>query len=173
MKIAVAEIPKEGLDLPIRGEKLSLGDGEAVWCSPATLDGAVRLTKGAHGVLAEGTISAGLELCCSRCLEPFAFAGADRFRVWFVRPAPGASPEERELTADDLDVEFLTEDGIDLSGLLRESVLLLVPIQPLCREECRGLCPGCGANLNEGTCACPPAGVDPRLRPLQKLLTAR
>ena len=77
---------------------------------------------------------------------------------------------EVELTAEEMDVEFLKDDRLDLSGLLRESVLLNLPIQPLCRAECRGLCPRCGVNLNDTSCQCRSQAVDPRLLPLQHLL---
>lgn len=78
--------------------------------------------------------------------------------------------DEVELVAEEMDVEFLKDDRIDLSGLLRENVLLNLPIQPLCRAECRGLCPRCGINLNESSCQCRVQAPDPRFLRLQRLL---
>jgi hypothetical protein len=77
------------------------------------------------------------------------------------------------IAGGDLDVVPLVEDRIDLGALLQENVLLSLPVQPVCREGCRGLCPRCGAPLNAGPCGCPPQRVDPRLQALAKLRPTR
>jgi uncharacterized protein len=58
---------------------------------------------------------------------------------------------------------------IDLSEAVRQYMLLALPMKPLCREECAGLCPSCGHNLNLGPCGCPPSDIDPRFAPLTRL----
>ncbi|MBM4294554.1 MAG: DUF177 domain-containing protein, partial [Deltaproteobacteria bacterium] len=62
--------------------------------------------------------------------------------------------QEEELTAADLDVDFISGENIDLQGIVREQIILSMPLKPLCHEDCRGLCPGCGANLNREACTC-------------------
>jgi uncharacterized protein len=69
----------------------------------------------------------------------------------------------------DLDVGFYRDDQIDLSAVLSEQVVIDVPMKPVCSEECKGLCPNCGADLNEGECNCKEDKTDPRLAPLAEI----
>ena len=71
---------------------------------------------------------------------------------------------------DDLTTAFYRDEQIDLGQLVLEQFYLAVPMKPLCRESCRGLCPECGTNLNTGTCSCMREWVDPRLEGLRALL---
>ena len=75
---------------------------------------------------------------------------------------------EREVEEEDLETSYYRDDQIDLNELLREQFYLALPMKPLCREDCTGLCPQCGTNLNTGTCACAPQWEDPRLAPLRE-----
>jgi uncharacterized protein len=77
--------------------------------------------------------------------------------------------EEREVEEDDLETSYYRDDQVDLSELLREQFYLALPMKPLCRDDCKGLCAQCGTNLNTGTCDCHPAWDDPRLAPLKQL----
>lgn len=76
---------------------------------------------------------------------------------------------EYELGAGELDISFLEEEKINVAGLVRENVLLALPVQPLCDDDCRGLCPRCGANLNRGPCSCSTTHRDPRWGKLESL----
>jgi uncharacterized protein len=78
--------------------------------------------------------------------------------------------EERELSDKDLAVGFYQDDKIDLSQMIWEQVYLALPMKPLCKEDCRGLCPQCGTNLNLSMCSCDRETVDPRLATLKTLL---
>jgi uncharacterized protein len=118
-----------------------------------------------------GTVRTELELPCSRCLEPFRFPVDGEFDLRYL-PQPEASPdEEREVAEEDLETSFYRNEEIDLNELLREQFYLALPMKPLCRDECKGLCPQCGTNLNAGTCDCGPAWEDPRLAALKQLKT--
>jgi len=77
---------------------------------------------------------------------------------------------EGEVTEDDLDTSVYRDDQIDVNEVLREQFYLVLPMKPLCREDCAGLCPQCGTNLNGGACGCEPPVEDPRLAPLRKLM---
>ena len=115
-----------------------------------------------------GTARTELELDCSRCLEPFR----ERFEATFDQryvPAESGLAEERAVAEEDLDTSVYRDDGIDLDEMLREQFYLALPMKPLCREDCAGLCPQCGTNLNAGTCGCTTAWEDPRLAPLKGL----
>ncbi len=78
--------------------------------------------------------------------------------------------EERELHADDLDVEFYKNGIINLKDFLREQILLQVPMKPLCSDDCRGLCQYCGQDLNIAQCSCAPPSGHPGLSGLKDLL---
>ncbi len=83
---------------------------------------------------------------------------------------PQASTEaEREIEEDDLETSYYRDDQIDLNELMREQFYLALPMKPLCREDCKGLCAQCGTNLNTGTCDCAPVWEDPRLAALKAL----
>ena len=71
------------------------------------------------------------------------------FHVYLVVPREGSDQEEIELLDDDMEVDFIKGDTIDLSDIVREQIYLSLPMRSICKESCRGLCPVCGANLNE------------------------
>jgi len=90
--------------------------------------------------------------------------------VRYRGPLGAGVEEDHELGPEELDVSFLEGAQINVAGLVRENVLLALPVKPLCHEGCRGLCPQCGKNLNEGPCPCSSARLDPRWRELESLL---
>jgi uncharacterized protein len=116
-----------------------------------------------------GAVHARLELGCSRCLEPFPLEVDAPFDLRYLPASAMSSDPEREVPDEDLDLSYYRDDHIDLNELLREQFYLALPMKPLCREDCRGLCPQCGANLNAATCACATTREDPRLAALKNL----
>lgn len=120
-----------------------------------------------------GRLSAGLELACSRCLEPFRWPVDVPFELRYLPQSENTGDGEAEVEADDLQAAFYQEATIDLGQLLREQFYLALPMKPLCRPACQGLCPVCGTNLNTATCACPREWGDPRLAPLRHLLSGK
>lgn len=170
MLIEVSQIPQDGLDVSLPEAPLDLGGGDGIWAGPAAVEAELHLDRSGRGVLISGSFSGGVALICSRCLERFAFQAQDRFQVYCAAAAQGSLEQEHELSDDELDVTYLEEGRINTEELLRENILLSLPVQPLCHEDCRGLCPRCGANLNQGECGCTEACLDPRLQVLRKLL---
>ena len=118
-----------------------------------------------------GRVITTLELSCSRCLEPFTLPVDAVFDLRYQPRATNTGEGEREVEEDDLTTAFYDNDEIDLGQLMREQFYLSLPMKPLCREDCRGLCPQCGTNLNRATCGCTPAWEDPRLAALRGLKT--
>jgi uncharacterized protein len=116
-----------------------------------------------------GTVRTTLELPCSRCLEPFRSPVDASFDLRYQPHALNTGSDEREIEEDDLSTAFYENDEIDLGQLMREQFYLSVPMKPLCQDDCRGLCPMCGTNLNRGTCECKRDWVDPRLAVLKNL----
>ena len=117
-----------------------------------------------------GTSRTELELLCSRCLEPFRMPVDSAFDLRYLPAAEMSADDEREVQEEDLETSYYRDDQIDLNELLREQFYLALPMKPLCREDCKGLCAQCGTNLNTGTCACAAEWEDPRLAPLKGLI---
>lgn len=116
-----------------------------------------------------GTATTVLELACSRCLEPFELPVDSAIDVRYL-PQSENTGDEREVEDDDLSDAFYRDEAIDLGHLLEEQFYLALPMKPLCRPDCKGLCPHCGANLNVETCDCQARWEDPRLAGLKALM---
>jgi uncharacterized protein len=116
-----------------------------------------------------GEIETKVELVCARCLEPVVDELHRSFDL-FYHPLPkGEKSEEARLREDDAEIGFFEGEGLFLADVLREQVLLALPMKVICRSDCRGLCPNCGANLNHEECRCETHAADPRLAPLARL----
>lgn len=113
-----------------------------------------------------GELHAPTHAVCARCAEEFEQTSERGFRFVLTPKAVGYDDEN---DAEDLELSVYEGDEVDLSPLIREQLLLSLPTRPLCREDCRGLCPRCGANLNLVQCGCAAADADPRLSALHKL----
>ena len=124
------------------------------------------------GVRGRGKIRFSMYLVCSRCLEEFPLKVEKDVDVLFSEEGVKVRKEgeEIELSKNELDVDFIDRRGlIDMKGFVEEEVRLAVPLKPLCDPQCKGLCPICGFNLNQGECGCKREEVDPRLAPLLEL----
>ncbi|MBI3989011.1 MAG: DUF177 domain-containing protein [candidate division NC10 bacterium] len=166
MFVEISQIPAEGLDLLYQGD---LPEREGLWEPKTPVRASLHLEKREKGVVVSGTFSTVVGLSCSRCSDPVLLPVEDAFEIYLTPPSR-ALDENLELTPGELDVEFLEGDKINVLGLIVENILLSLPWQPLCREDCRGLCPRCGQNLNEVSCNCHEEEIDPRLALLKKLL---
>jgi len=167
--IPINEIPLEGLDLTLREESFDLEMEGVVANARAPIDLDLHLKRTGLNVSARGCVSTRLNLICSRCLRVFSLKVKEDFQFLYQRKGE-VSEGEHELLAGELDVEFLERDEIDIGELIRENILLGLPLKPLCREDCQGLCPRCGQNWNEASCDCAPEAGDPRLQVLKRLL---
>ncbi len=125
------------------------------------LGGAVTLTRTPQGLYVQGRITATIEHACARCLDNYDQAVSARLAELYHYPPESAPPDS--LTISD-DVQ------LDLTPVVREDFFLSIPMHALCRSDCKGLCPQCGANWNEGPCDCRDDTIDPRLAPLAGLL---
>jgi uncharacterized protein len=122
--------------------------------SPVELD--LRLEAVMEGVLVTGTATAALTGECARCLEPISDEIEVRFQELFVYDGQVVDPDE------ELEVSKLQDDLVDLEPLLRDAVVLALPFQPLCQDDCPGLCTECGARLADDPDHAHDEPVDPR-----------
>jgi uncharacterized protein len=116
-----------------------------------------------------GRVSAGLELQCARCLEPVQQDVDREFELLYRPLGADAGRDELSVTAAEAEIGYYQGDGILLEDVLREQVLLALPLKVTCREDCKGLCPHCGKNLNEEQCSCNVPMEDPRWAALKEI----
>ncbi len=177
MQIRISEMPAGGMTLTERVTvdhlpDLSMLTEEGAWRMQAPLDVTLSISPVAGMFRVEGKLRTVVGLTCSRCLAEFDETLASHFRVTYTRQLPEVDDQAadgRELTAEEMGLVPFEGEDIDLRGTLQEQIILALPMQPICRSDCRGLCAGCGANLNQGACACPSETVDPRLAVLNQL----
>ncbi|MFI5167449.1 MAG: YceD family protein [Thermoanaerobaculales bacterium] len=150
---------QERLELPAGS-----GSVDVVAVGPVQFEGGIE--RGARGYHLEGALTGSARLRCVRCLTEFPFEYAEHVDVKLL-PASGAPREDEiRLGRDDLETRFFVEPSLDLVELAAEQFALTVPMKPLCTADCRGICPRCGATLNQGPCACPKNEPDVRFAPL-------
>jgi uncharacterized protein len=125
--------------------------------------------KDASKVRLVGRVKTTLGLDCSRCVEPFEVPIDAAFDVLFLPAEVIGGVGEQGVKDDDLNVSFYKDDVIDLGDVMREQFYLALPMKPLCRPDCLGLCAVCGINRNREICTCQSQWVDPRLDALRKL----
>jgi uncharacterized protein len=163
MIIRVPDIPTEGLSIT---DASALG---TVYRDPTwrLLGVNLHLERDGADVFVTGEVRAAVTQACGRCLEP---SPADVTAALDVRLVPRpATADNVELAADDLDVDFYDKDEIDIGALIDAETTLALPMKPLCREGCLGLCPVCGGNRNVIKCECRERPPDPRLAALKDL----
>jgi uncharacterized protein len=124
------------------------------------IEGQIRIT---------GDLHTRVELVCARCLEPVTEEVAREFDLFYKPIATMTKEEEERLKLDDTEIAFFKGDGLFLTDVLAEQVLLALPMKAICRSDCRGLCPQCGVNLNNEECRCEAHVGDPRMAPLARL----
>jgi len=164
MRLNIEDIPEDGLQ-----EEIDLSISLDNTGAPVVVHSNLKIDKIGSRILVGGSAGAEIYLKCSRCLNEFIYPVDITFSEDYV-PAERNDEEGRQETDHrDLDLSFYTNDEINIVEVIREQVLLTLPIKPLCSSACRGLCPACGKDLNQGTCQCRKGGVDPRLAPLEIL----
>jgi uncharacterized protein len=152
------KIAPEEIDLQTEGVKVT---GEA--------DVRGELSKNAAKTDVSGAVKVPLEVDCTRCLTPVRTLLDIRFDVDFVGRDMVPEARETHLESTDLDVDVVEGNELDLTHLAREQILLNLPETILCREDCKGICPKCGSDLNAGNCNCSEDEIDPRWAALKDL----
>ena len=173
MKIPLSDIPKEGLALECRMDPVTLGleDSEVGFETPVQVSARLEVTD--RTVYISGEAETRTRLQCVRCLGPLPFPLHPSFQMTLEpqESESGKVPGElHELHRGELDEHYYSGDAIDLAELVREQILLALPAYPLCRSDCRGLCPQCGADWNRTSCGCSAADSQPPMRQFQALL---
>ena len=149
--------------------------GEVVFSSPVRIQAMVCCSSDNTCNL-KGEVEARLNLKCGRCLKEFVFPLKAVFSLVFARMDDDTDEEmqeEREMAAEEAGMIPFTGEELDLCEAVQEQVIMALPVRPLCREDCQGLCPVCGADRNEESCTCAENMVDPRWKALAGLKISR
>lgn len=178
MLITVLDLERE----PVVFKNLAFQPGaidygfELTQVSPLTVSGRADLLPEHRGhreivedIRLQASWSGDFEVACARCLEPVRHTLQSQVDSIFRPLGIDAGPSERSINATEAEIGYYQESGLLLEDVLREQVLLSLPARTLCREDCKGLCPRCGHNLNTESCACDPAPADPRWSALSDL----
>jgi len=131
-----------------------------------------RVERSGQQVRLRGKINTTAEVDCDRCLKSVSVPVETEFDVTYVPEEDYTSSEAAELQEEDLSLSVFDGETIDIDELVREQVLLALPNRALCGEECKGLCPVCGADRNVNPCDCQSKEIDPRWAGLLKAVTS-
>ncbi len=159
MRIRVDEIPESGRFLHFHWDQERLrhfllpDDPFGIeLVHPVNVD--LEINKKTDHIRIQGTIRGTLQVICHRCLKPFHWPLDENVDVFLVEEQKVPVEEETELEDEELDFDFFDGEIIEIDQLVAEQIFLALPLKTLCSENCRGICPHCGANLNEEECKC-------------------
>ncbi len=116
-----------------------------------------------------GKLATAIEVACARCLEPVRQEVQRDFELLYRPQGADKTKEDASVSKGETEISYYEGDGLLLEDVLREQLLLAIPYRVLCQENCKGLCPSCGRNLNSGECSCEEARPDPRWNALGNL----
>jgi len=163
MEILIEQLSEEGLvfefeksveTFPVLTEMVATGECEFA----APIRTILRALRVDDMVEMDGDIETSVRLPCSRCLHPFQISLTSHFALTYMRRAADGledtEPQEVELSAEDMGIVYFQGEKINLKNTIQEQVIMEFPLKPLCKQDCKGLCPRCGADLNEDPCDC-------------------
>ncbi len=170
MLIPVEKIGPKGLELSlflmVNQGRLTEGRTE----SPVHLK--IKLRRKGKAIKAVGRVKGEIKLVCSRCAEEFPFRINSSFSLDLL-PLESLTSGEVELEEKDMDTAFYRDGILDLDALTADQINLSIPMKPLCKSNCKGICPVCGANRNKVNCGHKPESRDPRFSQLKFLLEVK
>ena len=166
------EIKKVRFEATFPPGEIDFSDVGLVQATPLETEGAAELLANTLGeIRIRGRLKVRMRSECDRCLEPAEFPVESTFDLYYRPATEVAREEELEIDAGEAEIAFYEGSGIELKDVLREYVLLAMPMQRICRPDCLGICPVCGQNRNLVQCACELKPLDDRWAALKKLQT--
>ena len=177
MEFKVSELEREPIEfeLELAPGAVDLG-GEAEQQGPLTASGRAEVLhehRGPRDIVADirrrGRFAGKFQVPCARCVEPVEVPLSAEFDLIFRPAGADSDAPERSITAPETEIGYYQKDGLWLEDVLREQVLLSLPVKTLCKPDCKGLCPRCGENRNSQACRCEEGPNDPRWEALAGL----
>jgi uncharacterized protein len=177
MEFKVSELEREPIefDLAMPPGQVDLGDEAKQIGNLATsgLAEVIHEHRGPKDIVADirlrGKFEGKFEVPCARCVEPVEIPIASDFDLIFRPVEADSEATERSITAPETEIGYYQRDSLLLEDVLREQVLLSLPVRTLCKTDCKGLCPRCGQNRNSQDCSCDEGPSDPRWEALSGL----
>jgi uncharacterized protein len=164
------EVKQIQFDLEYPAGEIDFLDPEVRQSGPLRVEGAAELLTHTLGeVRIRGHVQTEMVAACSRCLEQAKVQVDDDFDLFYRPVETSPDEEEKELGEGEIEIAFYEGDGIQLEDVLREFILLAMPMQWVCRPDCKGICPVCGGNRNLSVCQCQVKLEDDRWAALKKL----
>ncbi len=174
MLLDLERVPPEGqvIDRSVVPSALGNDSGEFRITTAVTVSG--RLVKaGGDAYRLSGRLVSEVEFSCVRCLEPFPAEVREDLDLLYLPQSDNVAAggeNEHGLGDEELAVSFYRDDEIDLAHMIWEQIVLALPMKPVCKPDCQGLCPDCGVNRNIKSCSCVRDPVDARWQSLKSLL---
>ena len=144
--------------------------------TPITTSGRADLVEEHHGkhkiiqdIRVQGKLATSLEMSCARCLEAITQDVKREFDLLYRPQGADAGRDEISVTDAEAEISYYEGEGLPLDDVVREQVLLAAPLKAICREDCKGLCPHCGKNLNQEGCSCAVEMEEPRWAALKEI----
>jgi uncharacterized protein len=163
------ELHSVPFDVDIPAGKIDY-DGKVTQSAVLHAEGVAELLGHSFGeIRVRGDLGVKVEAPCDRCLEAVTFPVANHFDLVYVPASEAAAGGEEKIDAAEVEVGYYEGNGILLDDVLREVVLLALPMRLVCAEECKGICPICGQNRNQRECGCHPAATDDRWSQLKNI----
>ena len=177
MEFKVSELEREPIefDLELAPGAIDFG-GEAEQAGQLAASGLAEVLhehRGPKDIVADirlrGRFAGKFQVPCARCVEPVEIPLEAEFDLIFRPAAADSDAPERSITAVETEIGYYQKDSLLLEDVLREQVLLALPVKTLCKPDCKGLCPRCGENRNSTACTCEEGPSDPRWEALAGL----
>lgn len=140
---------------------------------PASMEVELVYYRSGQDIFFRGSFGGVVEADCSRCLIRYSFSLEKNFELVLVPDSFESEKKPGAMSHEELGLSYYSTEEINLTPLIREQVLLALPTRPLCEENCRGLCGGCGANLNDEACVCTTSAEESRMAIFQTLKIGR
>ena len=177
MEFKISDLEREPIDFDLQLAPGSLDlDQEAEQQGALAASGRAEVLhehRGPRDIVADvrlrGKFAGNFQVPCARCVEPVEIPLAADFDLIFRPAAADAEATERSITAPETEIGYYQGDSLSLEDVLREQVLLSLPVRTLCKPDCKGLCPRCGENRNSQACNCDEGPSDPRWQALAGL----
>ena len=148
------ELKPVRFDVELPAGSIEFLDPKLKQAAPLRASGQAELVLGSLGeIRVTGQVQVRMQAECDRCLEPAEFPVDSSFELYY-RPVADGYGEEKVLDPGEVEIGFYDGDGLELNDVLREFVLLALPMRKLCDENCKGICPACGQNRNQSECHC-------------------
>jgi uncharacterized protein len=177
MHITVPDLEREPVEFDLALAPGAIDYGlDLTQVGPLAVEGRADLIEESRGpkeivrdIRLRGKYEGQFEMPCARCLEPVEHALKGQFDLLFRPLGADQRSSDHAITTSETEIGYYQEDSLVLEDVLREQVLLSLPARTLCRQDCKGLCPHCGRDLNSESCTCDAAPSDPRWSALSDL----